>query len=287
MNIDGRALAQQLNLLTQQRINQLPYRPLLVDILVGDDPASLAYVGIKKRTAEKYGLAFELVHLSADSTTQQVVDTILAYNGREELCGLIVQLPLLQHLDQAQILNSISPDVDVDLLSDRSANAFYNLEPSHNGLSLVPPTAGAIVHIIDSLPEPWDQKQFVVMGRGDLVGKPVAHLLRSRGYKLEVVHSQTPNAGELLLLADCIILGMGKPSFLQGSQVKEGVIVIDAGTSESGGAILGDADFQTVSPKAKYITPVPGGVGPLTVAKLLENVVEVAEQKHNHFFSTV
>ncbi len=280
MNIDGRALAQQLNLATQQRIDHLPFRPLLIDILVGDDPASLSYVGIKQRTAEKYGLAFELIRLPADSTTQEVVEVVKTCNQREELCGLIVQLPLPAHLDQTQILNTIVPEVDVDLLNEQSSTGFYNNATDTRIFSLVPPTAGAIMHIIDSLPEPWDDKQFVVIGRGDLVGKPVAHLLRNRGYKVEVVHSQTTNSEELLRQADCLISGVGKPNFVSGAQVKDGVIVIDAGTSESGGAIAGDVNFETVAPKAKYITPVPGGVGPLTVAKLLENVVIIAEHKN-------
>ncbi|QQS22634.1 bifunctional 5,10-methylenetetrahydrofolate dehydrogenase/5,10-methenyltetrahydrofolate cyclohydrolase [bacterium] len=279
MNIDGRALAEQLNLQTQQRIGRLPFRPLLVDVLVGNDPASLSYVGIKQRTAQKYGLAFELAHLPADSTTQEIVDVIEASSKRDELCGLIVQLPLPGHVDQIEIINSIPLAVDVDLLNEQSANGFYANAADVNGFSLVPPTAGAIMHIIDSLPEPWDQKQFAVVGRGDLVGMPVAHLLRSRGYKVEVVHSQTLNPDELLRQADCIILGVGKPNFLNGTQVKDDVIVIDAGTSESGGTIAGDANFETVSPRAKFITPVPGGVGPLTVAKLIENVVAVAEAK--------
>lgn len=280
MNIDGRALAHQLNLATQQRITRLPFRPLLIDILVGDDPASLSYVGIKQRTAEKYGLAFELIRLPADSTTQEVVEVVKTCNQRAELCGLIVQLPLPVHLDQTQILNTIAPEVDVDLLNEQSSSAFYNNATDTRSFSLVPPTAGAILHIIDSLPEPWDEKQFVVIGRGDLVGKPVAHLLRNRGYKVEVVHSQTTNSEELLRQADCLISGVGKPNFVSGAQVKDGVIVIDAGTSESGGAIAGDVNFETVAPKAKYITPVPGGVGPLTVAKLLENVVIIAEHKN-------
>lgn len=277
MNIDGRALAEQLNLQTRRRLAKLPFRPLLVDVLIGDDPASLSYVKIKQRTALECGMDFELCHLPATVATMDVTDAITALGKREAVCGLIVQLPLPDHLDQMSILNAIPPSIDVDVLNAQSAAKFYNQAGAAGELVMVPPTAGAIMHILDSLPENWDDKQFVVVGRGELVGKPVAHLLEARGYMVDVVHTQTTHPAELLIQADCIILGLGKPNFLKGSQIREGVTVIDAGTSESGGTITGDADYPSVAPKAQFITPVPGGVGPLTVAKLIENVVLVAE----------
>lgn len=279
MIIDGRTLAKDLNLHTQDRINKLPYRPLLVDVVVGNDPASLSYVGIKERTAKKYGMDFELHHLPEESSTESVVEVIQELGKREELAGLIIQIPLPPHLDQQKILNAIPVRVDVDLLNAETSDKFYA-----NDGELIPPTAGAILHILDSLPEDWMQKKFVVLGRGELVGKPITHLLKQRGYNVEVVHSQTENSAELLRQADVIISGVGKPNFITGDQVKDGVIIIDAGTSEavdvapgSASKISGDVDFESCEPKAKFITPVPGGVGPITVAKLLENVVKVAE----------
>ncbi len=281
MIIDGRALAQELNLQTQSRVNQLSVRPLLIDVVVGNDPASLSYVGIKERTAKKYGLAFESKYLPELSTTEDVVKVIEELIERPELTGLIVQLPLPKHLDQQKIVEAIPENVDVDLLNPQSVEKFYNGDVIDDS-QLIPPTAAAILHIIDSLPEPWPQKKFLVVGRGELVGKPITHLLRQRGYNVDVAHTQTPNTAQLLSNADCIISGVGKPNFITGDQIKDDVIIIDAGTSEApdmpaGGTIVGDVDFASCEPKAKYITPVPRGVGPLTVAKLLENVVKVAE----------
>lgn len=279
MIIDGRALAQDLNLHTQARINKLATRPLLVDVVVGNDPASLLYVGIKERTAKKYGLAFEAVTLPEESSTEEVIDVINEISSRPELCGLIVQVPLPKHLDQEKILNSIPVNVDVDLLNQESSEKFYSNLSVVDSDVLIPPTAAAILYIIDSLPEDWSSKQFLVVGRGELVGKPVAFLLKQRGYKVEVAHTQTPNTEELLQTSDVIVSGVGKPNFITGDKIKNDVIIIDAGTSEANGTIQGDVDFASCELKAKFITPVPGGVGPLTVAKLLENVLKVAENK--------
>lgn len=274
MIINGREIANNINLNTKQRVERLTFRPLLVDIVVGDDAASLSYVRIKEKKAKEAGLAFELHQLSADATTEEVISKIDELVQREELCGLIIQLPLPAHLDTKKILNSIPVSVDVDLLNTESSEKFYAGKDS-----LVPPTASAILHILDSLPENWQATQFLVLGQGELVGKPVTYLLNQRRYKVAVADKTTENIEELLLQADCIISGVGKPDLITGSKIKDEAIVIDAGTSEAEGSITGDAEQVTVEPKAKYLTPVPGGVGPVTVAKLLENVVSVAERK--------
>jgi methylenetetrahydrofolate dehydrogenase (NADP+)/methenyltetrahydrofolate cyclohydrolase len=272
MLIDGRAIAHELNLNTKRRIEQLSYRPLLVDIVIGNDPVSLSYVKIKQKRALEIGLAFQLHHLSSQVTTQEVIFKITELSVREELCGLIIQLPLPPHLDTKQIVNAIPQKVDVDLLSSLSSEKFYK-----NESLLIPPTAGAILQILDSLPEDWHSKKFLVLGQGELVGKPVTHLLKKRGYDVSVADSATTGVNEMLLAADCVISGVGQPGLVTGDKLKHGVIVIDAGTAETGGAIVGDVDQDSVKAKAKFLTPVPGGVGPITVAKLLENVLLVAE----------
>lgn len=271
MLIDGRALARDLNLQTEQRIGKLSFQPLLVDLVVGDDPASLSYVRIKEKKAREVGLDFELHQLPQTATTEEVKTKIKEISQRHELCGLIIQLPLPQHLDTREILDTIPTPVDVDLLNSESSQAFYSGQSR-----LVPPTAAAILHILDSLTVNCQTLNFLVLGHGELVGKPIAYLLQQRGYQVTVADSSTTDIDLLISTADCIISGVGKPNLLKGDQVKDGVIIIDAGTSEASGAITGDAD-ATVEPKAKYLTPVPGGVGPVTVAKLLENVVLVAE----------
>ncbi len=272
MIIDGKALAKDLNLRTQSRIEKLSFRPLLVDIVVGSDPASLSYARIKERAAIKYGLSFESIHLADNSTDQDVIGSIEQLSQREELRGLIIQIPLPSHLNQDKILNSIPAYVDVDLLNQQSVENFYK-----GNSQLIPPTPAAILHILDSLSEDLSNKKFLVLGRGELVGRPIAYLLKARGYNVTVAHSKTSNTDELLLESDCIISGVGKSKLITGDKIKDGVIIIDAGTSEANGSIVGDVDFDSCQSKARYITPVPGGVGPLTVAKLLENVVVLAE----------
>ena len=274
MIIDGRNIAKDINLDTTQRVKQLEFQPLLVDIVVGDDPASLSYVRIKEKKAREVGLAFELHQLSATATTEEVIATVQEISARKELCGLIIQLPLPAHLDSSAILNQIPSRVDVDLLNSKSSELFYAGQSA-----LVPPTAAAILHILDSIPEDWSSKQFLVLGQGELVGKPISYLLKQRGFKIAVADSGTEDMDALIRSADCIISGAGQPNLITAAQVKDGVIIIDAGTSEAGGALTGDVDFSSVEPKAKYITPVPGGVGPVTVAMLLANVVQVAEAR--------
>lgn len=276
MLIDGRALAHDLNLHTKQRINKLPFRPLLVDIVVGEDPASLSYVKIKAQKAQEAGLVFELHQLSSQANTEEVIAKIEEISKRKELGGLIIQLPLPVHLDTKRILNSIPERIDVDLLNSVSSEKFYN-----NESKLIPPTAGAITYILDSLPEDWLHKQFLVLGYGELVGKPTTYLLQQRGYRVAIADTSTDNVAKLISEADCIISGIGKAGILTGQYLKNGVIIIDAGTSEAEGSITGDVDFDSAEPKSKYITPVPGGVGPVTVAKLLENVITVAEQRNS------
>jgi methylenetetrahydrofolate dehydrogenase (NADP+) / methenyltetrahydrofolate cyclohydrolase len=275
MIIDGRALAQQLNQQTAERVKTLPFVPVLCDVVVGEDLPSLSYVKIKQRNAQSCGLKFELIHL-ATATTDEVVAAVVAAQANPDLCGLIVQLPLPAGLDQVAIVTSIAEKVDVDLLNPASAEKFYKGAPS-----LVPPTAGAIMHMLDSLEVNLKDLGIVVAGQGELVGKPVTHLLKQRGYRVQAVDENTDNRESLIAQADVLITGVGKASLIKFENVQEGVIIIDAGTSESGGSITGDVDFENVAPKARFITPVPGGVGPVTVAKLLENVVLVAERGHN------
>ncbi|HZX73234.1 MAG TPA: bifunctional 5,10-methylenetetrahydrofolate dehydrogenase/5,10-methenyltetrahydrofolate cyclohydrolase, partial [Cyclobacteriaceae bacterium] len=238
-------------------------------------PVSLSYVNIKGKRAQECGMEFSLVQLSETATDEEVIQAIQTEQQKQNLCGLIVQLPLPQGLNSELILQAINPEIDVDGINPMTKNTLTT--------PLVPPTAGAIMHILDSLVEDFSMdlqsQKYVVLGNGDLVGKPVAQELQKRGFNFTTVLSETQNRAEILRTATVIISGVGKAGVLTGEEVSEGVIIIDAGTSESGGSIAGDVDFETVAPKAKLITPSPGGVGPVTVAKLLENVLINAEQK--------
>ncbi len=274
MSIDGKAIAEAILDSVAAQVKGLSYQPLFCDILVGDDEVSASYVRIKGKAAERVGMAFELVHLPEQSTTDDVVNKIHELQANPALAGLIVQLPVPDHIDRTAVLDAIDPAVDVDCIGSVANAKFYE-----GTAVLMPPTAAAIVHILDSLPDSIVDKRVLVIGQGELVGKPVTHVLKQRGCQVTIADRGTENLASITPHADVIISGTGQPGLLYGSMVKPGAIVIDAGTAESGGGIVGDVDFESVAPVASYVSPVPGGVGPVTVAKLLENVAKAAKLK--------
>jgi methylenetetrahydrofolate dehydrogenase (NADP+) / methenyltetrahydrofolate cyclohydrolase len=277
--IDGKKIANDTLSGLKQRLAALPFRPVLCDVVVGDDPVSLSYVKIKQKTAEKTGLDFRLVQLAENSTTAGVIAALQITQQDRHLCGLIAQLPLPGHLDKDAVLSAINSAVDVDCISPKSAALFYG----GSAAVCTPPTAGAIVHILEDghLGLELEKKKILVVGQGELVGRPVTFLLRQKGYNVVTADRSTAmeELSSLALSADVIISGAGRAKLITKLMVKPGAVVIDAGTSESGADIVGDVDFEGVREVALAISPVPGGVGPVTVAKLLENVVKVAEKK--------
>jgi methylenetetrahydrofolate dehydrogenase (NADP+)/methenyltetrahydrofolate cyclohydrolase len=194
------------------------------------------------------------------------------------MCGIIVQLPLPEHIDREAVLDAIDPELDVDCLGSSASENFYNNE-SLEDISLVPPTALSCVKILDSLDIDLKTKNTVILGQGALVGKPVLKLLELRGLYPAVLVNDSKNKEEILKNADVIISGIGKGGYINHDMIKEGVVLIDAGTSESNGSIVGDVDFDSVKNMDGFISPTPGGVGPVTVAMLLQNVVQVAESR--------
>lgn len=274
MILDGKKIAASLRGQIQSKISAIPFKPILCDVMVGNDPVSLSYVQIKERAALEIGLGFKLEKLSEEVSTEEVIATIQRAQIQSELCGLIVQLPLPRHIDRQLVLESINPEIDVDCLGSKTSSLFYN-----NEAVLTPPTAAAIAYVLDSIPEDLSGKRFLVIGQGELVGKPITHILKQRGLQVTTADSATENLAGIIPYADVVIAGTGQPKLLYGSLIKPGAIVIDAGTAESGGGIVGDVDFESVAQVASYISPVPGGVGPVTVAKLLENVIIVANRR--------
>ena len=192
------------------------------------------------------------------------------------MCGLIIQLPLPAHLYVHKVLDSVDTTIDVDCLGSATSNLFYAGEK-------VPgfPTALACMEIVDSLNLDLKDKKIAVIGQGMLVGKPVTYLLRERGLDVETVTRTTENKDEIIKNADIIISGTGHGKLITGGMIKKGAVLIDAGTSESKGGIVGDVDLESVKDVAGYLSPVPGGVGPVTVGMLLKNVLKVAQSKNN------
>ena len=272
--IDGRKIKDEILEEVKAKVLTLPFVPVFCDILVGDDKVSAQYVRIKAQAAESVGIKFRTAQFRESITTEELIEEIEALNHVPHMCGVIVQLPLPSHINKETVLDTIKPEIDVDCLAFKSSENFYN-----NGEGLSYPTALACIKILDSINIDLNNKKIVVLGQGNLVGKPVTHLLRTRGFSVTTIDSKTENADSLLKEADVIISGIGQGKFLTGSMIKEGAVVVDAGTSEDNGAVVGDVDLESVKNIASFVSPTPGGVGPVTVAILLKNVLVVAQNK--------
>ncbi len=272
MIIDGKEIANKIQERLKQRVAKLPFQPVFCDILVGDDPVSAQYVAMKGKAAQNLGIEFRRADFPPAIGTNAVIEQINALNNTPNMCGLIVQLPLPAGLDRAAILDAIAPRIDVDCTGRSNTEKFYAGQPY-----LVFPTAAAVMELIDSTGVELKGKRIVVVGQGALVGRPVTQLLRARSLEVTTADKDTPNTADLIKQADVLISATGQGRMITGAMVKPGAVVIDAGTSESNSGIVGDVDFESVAKVTAFLSPVPGGVGPITVAKLLENVVIVAE----------
>lgn len=272
--IDGIKLREEILDIVKCEVALLPFQPVFSDVLVGDDPASAQYVKMKAKTAETLGIRFHKADFPASLSTEELIKEIEALNKVPNMCGIIVQLPLPGHIDGDKILNAIDPGFDVDCLGAVASGKFYRGETA-----LAYPTALACMALLDSLNMDFKDKNIVVLGQGLLVGRPVAALLQFRGLTPSIITSKTENKEELIKQADVIISGIGKGKYLEGGMIKKGAVVIDAGTSESNGSIVGDVDSESVKDVAGFLSPVPGGVGPVTVAMLLNNVLTVAKSR--------
>jgi methylenetetrahydrofolate dehydrogenase (NADP+)/methenyltetrahydrofolate cyclohydrolase len=273
--IDGRKIAGEILEKVKLEVGQLPFQPVFCDILVGDDPASTQYVKMKARAAERVGIKFREANFPSGISTEKLVEEIKKISAEKNMCGLIVQLPLPGAMDKQTVLDAIDPSIDVDSTGTVNTNLFYE------GKAYVEfPTAAAVMALLKNTGEDLKTKNIAVLGFGQLVGRPVSFLLEQKGCKVNLIRSKTPNPEELIRAADVIISAVGKPKLITGSKIKSGAIIIDAGTAESDGGITGDVDFDSVKNIASFVSPVPGGVGPVTVAMLLSNVLKVARAKN-------
>ena len=280
MILDGRALAEKIVSGLKGEYGRLSKRPSLAALMIGDDVVIARFIAQKKKIAGELGVDFRAYEYPADISTNELRKRIAAVVHDADPDGIIIQLPLPGHINQQYILNSVPPEKDVDVLSARAVGDF-----AVGKSKVLPPVVGAIKALFDEYGIDYRSKHVAVVGAGTLVGKPVAVWLANERVLFMVVDENTPDITPFVKGADIIITGVGKPGLITGDMVKEGAVVIDAGTSESAGSssvlgagkLVGDADFDSVSKKASYITPVPGGVGPLTVAMIYTNLLALAK----------
>lgn len=272
--LDGKALAEKF--LSELKIEyaRLAKRPVLAAVVVGEDTVVLRFVLQKKKIAEALGVDFRVYDYPADISTNDLRKRLAVIVHDADPAGIIIQLPLPAHINQQYILNSVPPERDVDVLSARAVGDFMVGKSK-----ILPPVVGAVKALFEEYGIDYKTKHVLVVGAGTLVGKPVAAWLANEKASFTLVDENTPDIADFSAKADIIISGVGKPGIITGGMVQEGAVVIDAGMSEAGGRPSGDVDFDSVSPKAAYITPVPGGVGPLTVAMIYGNLLTLARAR--------
>lgn len=253
-----------------ETIGRLSRVPRLVIVQVGDRHDSTAYINAKKSFAKKAGIEVELVHFPETVTQDEVIKSIKDKNSTESVSGIIVQLPLPAHIDPTPVIESIDPRKDVDGLTQANYLKLINNEPG-----IVPATARGVNELLAHYNISLRGKKVAVVGRSRLVGTPIAVLCKRAGAEVIVCHSKTINLAQETSQADVVIVAVGRPGLITSEHVKPGAVVIDVGISKlTDGSIKGDADFDALKEKASAITPVPGGVGPMTVLGLFENVAE-------------
>ena len=270
--IDGKKVASQIREELHEQIKSMDVIPHLVVILVGNDPASETYVNMKEKDAMEIGMDGTVLREPADISQEDLENLIKELNNDTKINGILVQLPLPDHLDEASALDLISPLKDVDGLHDLNVGRLHNKKPG-----LRPCTPSGIMELLKRYNVPIEGKRAVVIGRSNLVGKPIARMLEQANATVTVCHSRTKDIGAITLEADIIVVAAGKAGLLTADMVKDGAVVIDVGTNRVDGKLVGDVDFDSVSKKADKITPVPGGVGPMTRAMLLVNTLRAVD----------
>lgn len=274
--IDGKALAQKIQGQLAEKVVQMKADygivPGLVVILVGDNPASQVYVRNKERSALAAGFKSKTVRLSDSISEEELLTVIEQYNNEPDFHGILLQLPLPAHINDKRILMAIDPKKDVDGFHPMNTGHLWNGRPQ-----MVPCTPAGIMEMLREYHVDLEGKQAVIIGRSNIVGKPMAQLLLDKNVTVTLTHSRTRNLPEVAKQADILIVAIGRGHFVTKDFVKEGAVVIDVGMNRDvNGKLIGDVDFDDVAPIASLITPVPGGVGPMTITMLLEQTYQAA-----------
>lgn len=271
--IDGKATAKKLRQQVAQQAAQLPRKPGLAVILVGEDPASQIYVRNKEKDCALCGFESFETRLPAETTQEALLDKIARLNADPAVDGILVQLPLPRHIDEHAVLSAIRPDKDADAFHPENVGLMVTGEPL-----VWPCTPFGIMELLREYGISAAGKHCVVVGRSNIVGKPMALLLLRDNGTVTICHSRTPDLAAEVRRADILVAAVGKPGLIPGEWVREGAVVIDVAMNRGAdGKLCGDVDFEGASARAAYITPVPGGVGPMTRAVLMRNVLALAQ----------
>ena len=273
--LDGKNLRDKIFENLKQRLNNMSEKPTLAVILVGDDPASQIYVKNKKKTAENLGINSIVINYPSDIPENVLLDKIKELNNDNKITAILVQLPLPKHIDKFKIIDAIAPEKDVDGLTPYNSGKLFSGEEPY----VYPCTPKGILLLLDEYNIQLEGKHVVVIGRSNLVGKPVAQMLLNRNATVTMCHSHTKNLSDITKTADIVVSAVGK-NIIGEKMLKSDCVVVDVGIfKDNNGKICGDVDFASASKIAAYISPVPGGVGPMTIASLMLNTVELADFK--------
>ncbi|HEA47446.1 MAG TPA: bifunctional methylenetetrahydrofolate dehydrogenase/methenyltetrahydrofolate cyclohydrolase FolD [bacterium] len=272
--LDGKRTAQEIQKELSLKVKEEGIIPGVAVIRVGEDPSSLIYIRNKKKRAEEVGIYFEEHTLKENTSQDELIELIKKLNSNSRIDGIVLQLPLPKHLDEKRMLEKISPEKDVDGFHPLNMGRLLKGNPL-----FIPATPRGIMELLSRYLISLKGKRVVVVGRSNIVGKPLALLFLKEDATVAICHSKTKDLDLITKEADILVVAIGKPEFIREGMVKENSVVIDVGINRVGNRIMGDVDFKRIKEKVSHITPVPGGVGPMTIIMLLKNVIEAAESR--------
>ncbi len=278
--IDGKKVSAEVKAQVAKETEELKQQgitPGLAVVIVGDDPASRVYVNNKKKACEVVGFKSEEYALPAETTQEELLELVNTLNNKKDINGILVQLPLPKHLDEKEVIEAINPIKDVDAFHATNVGKIMI-----GDYDFLPCTPAGVMEMLASYNIDVNGKNCVVIGRSNIVGKPMAMLLLHKNGTVTICHSRTQNLKEVCAGADILVAAVGIPKFVKADMVKEGAVVIDVGMDrDENGKLCGDVDFENVKDKTSYITPVPGGVGPMTIAMLMKNTIKACRLQNN------
>lgn len=281
MITDGKQIALHLKEAMREQVTALAKqygrKPCLDVIIVGENPASMSYVKSKIKATEYCGFDGELIQLPETTSQAELLRVIRERNEKENVDGILVQLPLPKHIDEQTVIEAIAPEKDVDGFHPSNVAKLWLNQPT-----IVPCTPLGIIALLEEIHTTFEGRHAVVVGRSNIVGKPVAKLLLDRNCTVTIAHSRTADLAAICREADILVVAVGRPQMITGEMVKKGATVIDVGINRlEDGRLVGDVDFESVAPVAGAITPVPGGIGPMTITMLMRNTIECYKKRIN------